>query len=239
MSITGLPQREGNKERRGMWGHGRSLPSPLTIAAEAEGGGEPARETPWSRAHPRRSTPSSLCGTDSNPAASPQGTVHTPGRHPRQAYLSQHRPENQVPQPPGEDLARFAEREALWRGTRHREKAGQRPGHRRHQGKGRGVSAGAGHKAGKPGFKAWRLCFSNSDHERGAPPAEEGGSGFEIDTAAPQPAGGPIADLQGIGSSISLPTPASLSQQPGPATEEAGKLFPRQGNSTLTQGFIL
>ena len=223
-----------------MWGHGRSLPSPLTIAAEAEGGGEPARETPWSRAHPRRSTPSSLCGTDSNPAASPQGTVHTPGRHPRQAYLSQHRPENQVPQPPGEDLARFAEREALWRGTRHREKAGQRPGRRRHQGKGRGVSAGAGHKAGKPGFKAWRLCFSNSDHERGAPPAEEGGSGFEIDTAAPQPAGGPIADLQGIGSSVSLPTPASLSQQPGPATEEAGnELFPRQGNSTLTQGFIL
>ena len=222
-----------------MWGHGRSLPSPLTIAAEAEGGGEPARETPWSRAHPRRSTPSSLCGTDSNPAASPQGTVHTPGRHPRQAYLSQHRPENQVPQPPGEDLARFAEREALWRGTRHREKAGQRPGRRRHQGKGRGVSAGAGHKAGKPGFKAWRLCFSNSDHERGAPPAEEGGSGFEIDTAAPQPAGGPIADLQGSGSSVSLPTPASLSQQPGPATEEAGKLFPRQGNSTLTQGFIL
>ena len=136
MSITGLPQREGNKERRGMWGHGRSLPSPLTIAAEAEGGGEPARETPWSRAHPRRSTPSSLCGTDSNPAASPQGTVHTPGRHPRQAYLSQHRPENQVPQPPGEDLARFAEREALWRGTRHREKAGQRPGRRRHHGKG-------------------------------------------------------------------------------------------------------
>ena len=222
-----------------MWGHGRSLPSPLTIAAEAEGGGEPAREKPWSRAHPRRSTPSSLCGTDSNPAASPQGTVHTPGRHPRQAYLSQHRPENQVPQPPGEDLARFAEREALWRGTRHREKAGQRPGHRRHQGKGRGVSAGAGHKAGKPRFKAWRLCFSNSDHQRGAPPAEEGGSGFAIDTAAPEPAGEPIADLQGSGSSVSLPTPASLSQQPGPATEEAGKLFPRQGNSTLTQGFIL
>ena len=221
-----------------MWGRGRSLPS-LPIAAEAEGGGEPARETPWSRAHPRRSTPSSLCGTDSNPAASPQGTVHTPGRHPRQAYLSQHRPENQVPQPPGEDLARFAEREALWRGTRHREKAGQRPGRRRQQGKGRGVSAGAGHKAGKPGFKAWRLCFSNSDHERVAPPTEVGGSGFEIDTAAPQPAGGPIADLQGIGSSVSLPTPASLSQQPGPATEETGKLFPRQGNSTLTQGFIL
>ena len=166
--------------------------------------------------------------------------MHTPGRHPRQAYLSQHRPENQVPQPPGEDLARFAEREALWRGTRHREKAGQRPGRRRHQGKRRGVSAGAGHKAGKPCLKAWRLCFSNSDHERGAPPAEEGGSGFAIDTAAPQPAGGPIADLQGSGSSVSLPTPASLSQQPGPATEEAGnELFPRQGNSTLTQGFIL
>lgn len=220
-----------------MWGRGRSLPSPPPTAAEAEGGGEPAWETPsgsrgpWSRAHPRRSTPGSLCGTDSNPAASPQGTVHTPGRHPRQAYLSQHRPENQVPQPPGEDLACFAEREALWRGTRHREKAGQRPGRRRHQRKGRGVSAGAGHKAGKPGFKAWRLCFSNSDHKRGAPPAEEGGSGFEIDTAAPQPAGGPIADLQGSGSSVSLPTLASLSQEPGSATEEAGELFPKQGNS--------
>ena len=142
MSITGLPRREGKKERRGMWGRGRSLPSPPPTAAEAEGGGEPACETPsgsrgpWSRAHPRRSTPGSLCGTDSNPAASPQGTVHTPGRHPRQAYLSQHRPENQVPQPPGEDLACFAEREALWGGTRHREKAGQRPGRRRHRGKG-------------------------------------------------------------------------------------------------------
>ena len=52
MSITGLPQREGNKERRGMWGHGRSLPSPPPTAAEAEGGGEPARETPWSEPIP-------------------------------------------------------------------------------------------------------------------------------------------------------------------------------------------
>ena len=137
MSITGLPQREGNKERRGMWGHGRSLPSPPPTAAEAEGGGEPARETPWSEPIPG--------GAPQAHSAAPTAIPPPPHRaqctllgasHPRQAYLSQHRPENQVPQPPGEDLARFAEREALWRGTRHREKAGQRPGRRRHHGKG-------------------------------------------------------------------------------------------------------
>ena len=141
-SITGLPGREGKKERRGMWGHGILLPSPPPAAAEAEGGGEPAWETPsgargpWSRAHPQQSTPGSLCGPTAIPAPAHRAQCTPPGRHPRQTYLPQHRPENQVPQPPGEDLARFAEREALWGGTRHREKAGQRPGRRRHRGKG-------------------------------------------------------------------------------------------------------
>lgn len=67
-----------------MWGHGILLPSPPPAAAEAEGGGEPAWETPsgargpWSRAHPQQSTPGSRCGPNSNPSACPQGTVHTP-----------------------------------------------------------------------------------------------------------------------------------------------------------------
>ena len=107
-------------------------------------------------------------------------------------------------------------------------------------GKGCGVSAGAGHQSRKPGFKAWRPCSSNSeDRERGTPPAELGGSGSDIDTAAPQPAGGPIADLQESGSSVSLPTPASLSQEPGPATEEAGELFPRQGEFDSNPGVYI
>ena len=70
------------------------------------------------------------------PAPAHRAQCTPPGHHPRQTYLPQHRPENQVPQPPGEDLARFAECEALWGGTRHREKAGQRPSPRRHRGKG-------------------------------------------------------------------------------------------------------
>ena len=239
MSITGLPQREGNKERRGMWGHGRSLPSPPPTAAEAEGGGEPARETPWS---------------EPIPGGAPQAHSAAPTAIPPPPHRAQCTPPGAIPGRPtclSIDLkTRYRSRlvrispalpnvKPCGEGHATGRRLVRGPAAADTMGKGRGVSAGAGHKVGKPGFKAWQLCFSNSDHERGAPPAEEGGSDFEIDTAAPQPAGEPIADLQGSGSSVSLPTPASLSQQPGPATEEAGKLFPRQGNSTLTQGFIL
>lgn len=120
MSIMGLPGREGRKERKRIWGHGRSLPSPLPTAAEMEDGGEPALETPsvwrapWSpRASPAEHPGAHSTSPDSNPAASPQGTVHPPGHRPRQTHLSQHGPEHHVPQPPGEDLSRLAEREAL------------------------------------------------------------------------------------------------------------------------------
>ena len=202
-----------------MWGHGRSLPSPPPAAAEAEGGGEPAWETPSgargsrSQAHPQQSTPGSLCGPSSNPRACPQGTVHTPpGAIPgRPTCLSidlktRYRSRLVRISPALPNVKPCGEGHATGRRLVRGPAAGDTAG------KGRGVSAGAGHRSWKPGFKAWRSCSSNSDdHERGAPPAELGGSGFDIDTAAPQPAGGPIADLQESGSSVSLPTPASLS----------------------------
>lgn len=91
----------------------------------------------------------------------------------------------------------------------------------------------------KPDFRAWRLCFSNSIPCAWPPPAEVGGSGFEIDTAAPQPAGGPIADLQESGFSVSLPIPAPLSQEPGSVTQEAGEFFPRQGEFDSNPGVYI
>lgn len=106
-------------------------------------------------------------------------------------------------------------------------------------GKGLGVSAEGRHRSQKARFQGLAALFLKQHTMCVAtPPAEVGGSGFEIDTAAPQPAGGPIADLQESVSSVSLPTPASLSQKPGSVTQEAGEFFPRQGG-ILTQGFIL
>lgn len=107
-------------------------------------------------------------------------------------------------------------------------------------GKGLGVSAEGRHRSQKARFQGLAALFLKQHTMCVAtPPAEVGGSGFEIDTAAPQPAGGPIADLQESGSSVSLPTPAPLSQEPGSVTQEAGEFFPRQGEFDSNPGVYI
>ena len=225
-----------------MWGHGILLPSPPPAAAEAEGGGEPAWETPsgargpWSRAHPQQSTPGSLCGPTAIPAPAHRAQCTPPGRHPRQTYLPQHRPENQVPQPPGEDLARFAEREALWGGTRHREKAGQRPGRRRHRGKGTwGQRRGRTPKSEARFQGLAALLLKQRGRERGTPPAELGGSTLP----RPNQPAGPLRIYRKVVPLSPFPLPLLSLRNQGLLLRKLGSCSQGKGNSTLTQGFIL
>ena len=212
-----------------MWGHGRSLPSPPPAAAEAEGGGEPAWETPSgargsrSQAHPQQSTPGSLCGPSSNPSACPQGTVHNPpGAIPgRPTCLSidlktRYRSRLVRISPALPNVKPCGEGHATGRRLVRGPAGGDTAG------KGRGVSTGAGHQSRKPGFKAWRPCSSNSDHQ-------QSWEDLVLTSTLRLPNQPPNQPAAHHGSTVSLPTPASLSQESGPATEEAGELFHDKG----------
>ena len=169
MSILGLPGREGKKERKGMWGHGRSLPPPLPTAAETEGAGEPALEmpsvsqSPWSpRAPPEERTGARSVSPDSNPAAFHRAQCTLPGTGPdRHTCLSMdlntmYRSRLVRISPALPNVKPCEERQPQGRG-RSETWPPMTP-----QERDLGSVPRQDTEVRKPDFRAWRLCFSNS-----------------------------------------------------------------------------
>ena len=229
-----------------MWGHGRSLPPPLPTAAETEGAGEPALEmpsvsrAPWSPRAPPAERPGARSVTpDSNPAASHRAQCTLPGTGPdRHTCLSMdlntmNRSRLVRISPALPNVKPCEERHATGERTVRDLAADDAPG------EGLGLGAEAGHGSQNARFQGLVALFLKQHTMSVAtPPAELGGSGFEIDTAAPQPAGGPIADPQESGSAVSLPTPLLSLRNQG-LTQEAGEFFPRQGEIDSNPGVYI